>query len=56
MASGFDDMTKPAKVIDLAAKKHARLVLEIFDKQERQQRREQAETRAEVERKARNSL
>jgi hypothetical protein len=45
-----------ATVIDLAAKKHARLVLEIWDKRERQQTREQAEKRADVERKARNSF
>lgn len=48
-------MKKPAKVIDLAAKKQARLVLTAWDKLERQQRREQQEQRAEVERKARNT-
>lgn len=47
-------MKKPAKIIDLAAKKHARLVLEVFDKMKHQERREQEERRADVERKARN--
>lgn len=47
---------KPAKVIDLAAKKYARQVLEAFDKLEHQQRREQAEKRADVERKARTAI
>jgi hypothetical protein len=47
---------KPAKVIDLAAKKYARQVLETFDKLGHQQRREQTEKRAEVERKARNTI
>lgn len=47
---------KTAKVIDLAAKKHARLVLKAFDKMERQQRREHSSNRADVERKARNKF
>jgi len=47
-------MSKPAKVIDLSAKRYSRQVLGAFDKLQHQQRREQAEKRAEVERKARD--
>lgn len=42
--------------IDLVAKRHARRVLAAFDKLEHEQRRAQAETRVDVERKARNIL
>ena len=48
-------MKKPAKIIDLAAKRHARLVLDVFDRMKHQERKEQEEKRAEVERKARNT-
>lgn len=44
------------KVIDLARKKHAKMVLSIFDRFEREDKREKAEKRAEVERLARNRL
>lgn len=48
-------MKNAAKVIDLAKKRHAQRVLSAFDKLEHQQRREQAEKRAEIERMARNT-
>lgn len=48
-------MKKKAKVIDFAAKKQARQVLESFDRLSHQERRQQEEKRAEVERKARNT-
>lgn len=48
-------MTKKSKIIDFAAKKHARRVLEIFDKMAHEDKRQKEEKRAEVERKARNT-
>lgn len=46
---------KLAKVIDLAAAKHKRLVLDAWDRREHEKTREREEKRAEVERKARNT-
>jgi hypothetical protein len=48
-------MKKDIKLVDLAVKRYSRQVLGAFDKLEHQQRREQAEKRAEIERKARNT-
>jgi hypothetical protein len=49
-------MKKPAKVIDLAAKRYARQVLDAFDKLDRKDQQKRTEKRADVERKARKTL
>lgn len=54
MAKRQDHTCKTARVIDLQKAKYGALVLNAFDKMERQDKRELAEKRAEVERNARN--
>lgn len=54
MAQGQDQTGKTARVIDLHKAKYKALVLDAFNKLERKKKREQAEHRSEVERKARN--
>lgn len=48
-------MKKPAKIIDFAAKKHARAALKAFDQFGHEKARETTQKREEVERKARET-
>ncbi len=50
MAKRQDQARKTARVIDLQKAKYGGMVLDAFDKLERQEKRQQAEHRAEVER------
>lgn len=54
MAKRQDKTGKTARVIDLQKAKYNRLVLKAFDDLTHEKRREEAEKRAEVERKARH--
>lgn len=54
MATRQDQAGKTAGVIDLQKAKYKRLVLKAFDDMTHEKRREEAEQRADVERKARN--
>lgn len=54
MAKRQDPAGKTARVIDLQKAKYSRMVLKAFDDRTHEKRREDADTRAEVERKARH--
>lgn len=45
-----------AKVVDLGKEKYKRLVLDAFDKMQRQDQRERTDKKAEVEREARKKF
>lgn len=56
MAKRQDQTGKTARVIDLQKAKYNRMVLKAFDDQTHEERRKEAELRAETERKARHRL
>lgn len=56
MVKRQDQTCKTARVIDLKNEKYKRLVLKAFDDQTHDERRKEAENRAETERNARKRL